>query len=82
MIYTEPGFRGRAQVSSSDGLAPRPLSGDDWFFWWQMNAPRFENVKWNLYHRMGSGPLFVRDDEETRRWRGLRGGSYRITEKA
>ncbi len=31
----------------------------DWFFWWQTNSARYENVKWALYHRLGSSPLFL-----------------------
>lgn len=64
-----------------DQRVPKPLPGDDWFFWWEMNSPRFENVKWNLYHRMGSSPLFISEKEERARWRRLRGGEYRVTVK-
>ena len=44
-------------------VRPRParLPIDDWFFWWQLNADRYEYVKWHMNHRSNSRPLFVTD---------------------
>lgn len=48
----------------------RPLSTDDWFFWWQLNAANYEYVKWRMTHTTGSSPLFAADSEvlHRRRW--------------
>lgn len=60
-------------VVTPTGSLPQPLSIDDWFFWWQLNAAQYETVRWRMHYTLdGPSPLFVTDAGELDRTRWSR----------